>query len=203
MDSLHENEYLTISAPSEGFFKDRGSKFLGFSYPFQDEEELKEIINQLKKEHHSARHFCFAYRVNPTNITERANDDGEPGHSAGTPILGQIQSKQLIDVLVVVVRYFGGQKLGVPGLINAYKLAAADALQNAQINKKELTGSVKIEFEYADLHEVMRVIKKVEPRILKQNMHLRVQMKLSIRLDKIDVLKTQLLLVKSLTFIDL
>ena len=104
MLELHENEILTIEAPSEGFFKDRGSKFLGFAFPFDDENDLKSIIEKLKKEHHNARHFCFAYRLNPEQETERANDDGEPNHSAGTPILGQLHAHLLINVLVVVVR---------------------------------------------------------------------------------------------------
>jgi uncharacterized YigZ family protein len=200
MHELHEKEFLTISQPSQGLFKDRGSKFFGFAFPFEDENRLKEIIENLKREHHNARHFCFAYRVNPRNIAERANDDGEPNHSAGTPILGQIHSAELVNILVVVVRYFGGTKLGVPGLINAYKSAARMAIENGEIVKEDLESSIKFSFDYAEMNEVMRVIKKTDVRIINQKMGLHVEMELRIREDKISDLKSHLELLKSLTF---
>jgi len=201
MPELHENEYLTIEVAAEGLFKDKGSKFLAFAFSFEDDSLLKEMLEPIKKEHYNARHFCFAYRINPENIAERANDDGEPGHTAGTPILGQIQSLNLLNVLVVVVRYFGGTKLGVSGLINAYKTAAKDALENATIIKKEIESDVKIAFDYADMNEVMRVIKKEEPRIINQKMDLRVEMTVRMRKDKVNGFLSQLELLKSLTFI--
>lgn len=201
MADLHENEYLTIKHATESLFKDKGSKFLAYAIPFEDDSLLKETLEPIKKEHYNARHFCFAYRINPENIAERANDDGEPGHTAGTPILGQIHSLNLVNVLVVVVRYFGGTKLGVSGLINAYKTAAKEALENATIVKKEIESDVKIAFDYADMNEVMRVIKKEEPRIINQNMNLCVEMTLRMRKDKIIDFSSQLELLKSITFI--
>ena len=193
-------EFKTIKTPSSGLFKDRGSKFLGFAFPFTSKDQLKTRLEDLKKEYHAARHFCYAYRINPSGIEERANDDGEPGHSAGTPILGQIQSKDLINVLVVVVRYFGGTKLGVPGLILAYKTAAKLALEQAQIQTQEIKERLHISFEYAELNNVMRVIKRMEPTIEHQNMQMNVEMVLSIRKDRVELLKEELILLKSLTF---
>ncbi len=195
--------FKTIKVVSTGLFKDRGSKFFGYAFPFTSKEDLKNIIDDLKKEHRSARHFCYAYRINPKNPEERANDDGEPGHSAGTPILGQIQSTNGFNILVVVVRYFGGTKLGVPGLINAYKSAAKEALQSAHFITQEIEGQLRFTFEYAEMNDVMRVIKQVNPRILEQNMHLRVEMLVSIREDKLVPLRNALSFVKSLTFTEL
>lgn len=200
MHSSKRSQYLSIEAPAEALFKDKGSKFLAFVLPFEDKKELKKILENLRKEHHNARHFCFAYRINPKHIKERANDDGEPAHTAGTPILGQLQSKQLLDVLLVVVRYFGGTKLGVPGLINAYKTAAKLAIENAMIAEMEIEEEVKIAFDYAEMNTVMRILKKEDPRIINQNMLARAEMTLKIREDKLAALKAQLELVKSLIF---
>ncbi len=200
MHSSKLSQYLSIAAPAEALFKDKGSKFFAFVFPFEDEKELKKILENLRKEHHNARHFCFAYRIHPKEIKERANDDGEPAHTAGTPILGQLQSKQLVDVLLVVVRYFGGTKLGVPGLINAYKTASKLALENAVLVEKEIEEEVKIAFDYAEMNSVMRILKKQDPRILSQNMLARAEMTLKIREDKVELLKAQLKLVKSLIF---
>lgn len=127
------DEYLTISKPSEGLFKDRGSKFLAFAYPVSSEDEIKEIQEHLRSEYHDARHHCYAYMLGKDKNVFRANDDGEPSSTAGKPILGQIKSYDLTNILIVVIRYFGGTKLGVSGLINAYKTAAEEALKNAKI----------------------------------------------------------------------
>lgn len=155
-----EDNYQTISQPSEGLFKDRGSKFFGYALPMTDEAELKEFIEKLKKEHHNARHFCYAFRINPEDEYHRANDDGEPSNSAGTPILNQILSSELFNIGIVVVRYFGGTKLGVPGLINAYKMGAQAAIENSKIIEKVISKTLKINCEYQHLNEVMRIIKK-------------------------------------------
>ena len=136
--------YKSISALSTGIFKDNGSKFLAFAYPVSSEEEIKPIIQQLKKEYFDARHHCYAYRIGHTGAIWRMNDDGEPSSTAGRPIYGQILSAQLSDILVVVVRYFGGIKLGVPGLIRAYKTSTADAIANATIIEKIATEPFKI-----------------------------------------------------------
>jgi len=151
--------YNTIEKESEGYFKDKGSKFYAFAYPLKNEEEVKEIINQLKKEHHSERHYCYAWRLGKEEIRFRANDDGEPSSTAGKPILGQLQSNELTNTLIVVVRYFGGTLLGVGGLINAYKNAAIEVINNAEILKKVIEREYKVSFTYNELNEVMHIIK--------------------------------------------
>ena len=153
------DKYKSIAAPSEGLFKDKGSRFLAFAYQVESVEEVKPLVDALKKEYHDARHHCFAYRIGHKGDVFRANDDGEPSGSAGRPILGQIDSAGLSDILVVVVRYFGGIKLGVPGLIRAYKTAAADALQSATIIEKTACKAFKISFDYLAMNAVMKILK--------------------------------------------
>ncbi len=192
--------YKTITFVSEGLYKDKGSKFISYAYPVSSEEEIKTALEDLKKAHHPARHHCYAYRINPRDIYERANDDGEPRHSAGTPILGQLNSFDVVNVLVVVVRYFGGTKLGVSGLIYAYKSAASEALAKASIVEKELKAALEIRFEYPQMNDVMRIIKQFDAGIMKQEMNLDVNIHLEIREDKLLHIEEQLNLVKKLTF---
>lgn len=154
--------YKTIQAPSKGSFKDKGSKFLAFAYPVSSEEEINLAREQLKKSYHDARHHCFAWRLGADMDRFRVNDDGEPSGSAGKPILGQIQSRDLTNVLIVVVRYFGGTLLGVGGLIRAYRSAASDALGNALIIEKKVSEKLKLEFEYEQMNSVMKVLKDME-----------------------------------------
>lgn len=161
--------YRTIEHQSEGLYKDKGSKFIAYAYPVSDEETIKEHILQLKKEHHAARHHCYAYRLGADMKQFRANDDGEPSNSAGKPILGQIQSREITDVLVVVVRYFGGTLLGVGGLINAYREAAADALANATIVERMVEVDIEARFEYPFMDQVMRIAKDLGLRIIEQS----------------------------------
>ena len=151
--------YRSIAASSEGLYKELGSRFTAFAYPVETEEEVKEKVAALKKEFHDARHHCFAYRLGHLGDRFRASDDGEPSGSAGRPILGQIDSAGLSDVLVVVVRYFGGIKLGVPGLIRAYKTATADALSQAQIVEKVASEGYRLRFDYLDMNAVMKLLK--------------------------------------------
>lgn len=151
--------YLTIAKPSEGLFKDKGSKFLAFADPVRDEAAIKERIEQLRKEFHDARHHCFAWRLGADMEHYRVNDDGEPSGTAGKPILGQILSRELTHVLVVVVRYFGGTKLGVSGLIQAYRQAAADALEQAVIVEVKVRRKLRVEFPYSSMNGVMKVTK--------------------------------------------
>lgn len=158
--------FNTIETKSQGYFKDKGSKFLAFLYPVTDEDEIKQILSLLKKEHHSARHHCYAWRLGTESIHYRANDDGEPSSTAGKPILGQLQSFEVTQVLLVVVRYFGGTLLGVNGLINAYRAAAADALKNAQIVKKIIEQQYFLDFTYNELNEVMQIIKQENLKII-------------------------------------
>lgn len=163
-----EDRYFTIASPSEGLFKDRGSKFLAFAYPFTNEAELKPIIEQLKKEHFKAVHLCFAYRLGIDSSQFRVNDDGEPSGSAGKPILNVLLSHQLNNILVVVVRYFGGTLLGVPGLINAYKSATIEAISHAQIIEKTLNDIYEIAFEFILMNDVMKIVKEFNIKINNQ-----------------------------------
>ena len=151
--------FKSIATLSTGLFKDNGSKFLAFAYPVTTEEEIKGIIQGLKKEYYDARHHCYAYRLGHTGAIWRMNDDGEPSSTAGRPIYGQILSAELSDILVVVVRYFGGIKLGVPGLIRAYKSSTADAIANATIIEKIATKPYRIIFDYLQMNSVMKRLK--------------------------------------------
>ena len=155
-----EDIYQTIEQESQGYFKDKGSKFYAFAFPVKSENEVKEILLSLRKEHYSARHHCYAWRLGTEEITFRANDDGEPSSTAGKPILGQLQSFNVTNILIVVVRYFGGTLLGVSGLINAYRNAAADALGNAEIKQKIIEREVVLDFTYNELADVMNIIKQ-------------------------------------------
>ena len=154
------DEYKTIETASTGLFKDKGSKFLSYAFPVKNEEEVKEILQNLKKEHHSARHHCYAWRIGTEEITTRANDDGEPSSTAGKPILGQLQSFDVTNVLLVVVRYFGGTLLGTSGLINAYKNASIDAMNNAKIVSKLIECKFELNFTYPLMNTVMQTIKQ-------------------------------------------
>ncbi|MEZ7925648.1 MAG: YigZ family protein [Flavobacteriales bacterium] len=167
-----KDSYKTIKTPSEGFFKDRGSKFFGYAYPITSEQELKLKIEELKKEHHTARHHCYAYRLKQDYSVYRANDDGEPTNAAGKPILGQIDAKELTNVGVVVVRYFGGTKLGVGGMMNAYKTAALEALNNAEIIECTIDEEFEISFGYPEMNTVMRFIKDLGVEIIRQKMEM-------------------------------
>lgn len=153
--------YKTIQKKSEGIYKEKGSKFIGYAYPITNSNKVKEYIDELKKEHSSARHFCYAYRIGVGNNEEyRFNDDGEPSSSAGKPIYGQILSAEITNVLIVVVRYFGGTKLGVGGLITAYKEGAKEALLENKIVEKEITKELTVKFGYDNMSEVMVVVNR-------------------------------------------
>jgi uncharacterized YigZ family protein len=153
-----EDYFYTLKSTSTGLYKEKGSKFIALAFRVNTEEEAKDIIKEKKKEYHDARHVCFAYRVGTNNPVVRANDAGEPSNSAGKPILNQIQAKKVTNVLVVVARYFGGTLLGISGLINAYKTAASDALQNAELVKKYIQEVFLIMFPYDKINETMKII---------------------------------------------
>lgn len=154
--------YKTISAETQGQFKDRGSRFIALAFPVSSEDEIKEIIAGLRKEYHDARHHCFAWRLGPDMERYRVNDDGEPSGSAGRPIYGQLQKWELTNILVVVVRYFGGTLLGVGGLISAYRNATAEALQNANILEKRVEQQIKVQFPYEQMNGVMKIVKEFD-----------------------------------------
>ena len=160
MDNLQiKDSYKSIASEARGLFKDNGSRFIAHAYPVETEEEVKEIVAALKKEYYDARHHVYAYRLGHLGDKFRANDDGEPSGSSGRPVLGQIDSNELSDILVVVVRYFGGIKLGIPGLIRAYKTSTADALANAEIVEKIASKHYRIHFGYLNMNDVMKVMK--------------------------------------------
>lgn len=176
------DEFKTLEKPSvEVIFKDRGSKFLGYAYPIKSEKEVAPIISKLKESHHKARHWCYAWRLGVEKYRFRANDDGEPNNSAGQPIYGQILSFELTNVLIVVVRYFGGTKLGVGGLINAYKSAAHLALKESDIVNKTIDVQFELQFDYVDMNKVMRLIKEKSIKIIYQKMEMDCVLKITIR----------------------
>lgn len=164
--------YKTIASTTQAEFKDKGSRFVAFAYPIQTLEEVKQYVSILREEHHKARHWCYAYRLGVDGTQFRANDDGEPAGSAGRPILGQIDSAGLTDVLVIVVRYFGGTLLGVPGLIHAYKTAAAEALTVAEVIEKNVEKMVWLRCEYPYLNEAIRITKQNQGNIIEQDLQL-------------------------------
>ena len=181
-----EDTFKTISKPSEGLFKDKGSKFMSFAFPVESEDEIRNIIQVLRKAHHSARHHCYAWRLGYDKSVFRANDDGEPSSTAGKPILGQIQSFDLTNILIVVVRYFGGALLGVSGLINAYRNAASDAILQAEIIEKLVEKQLLIEFDYSVLNEVMKIFKEEKLTQNEPQFDLSCQIKTQIRLNDLD-----------------
>ncbi|MCF8364533.1 MAG: YigZ family protein [Bacteroidales bacterium] len=173
--------YKTLGKRSEGLFKDKGSRFIAHAIPCTSEEQVKEEIEALKKQYYDARHHCYAYILGYDKEDFRANDDGEPSGTAGKPILGQLLSHDLTDCLIVVIRYFGGVKLGVRGLINAYKFAAQDAIQNNQIITKIVKDQFDVTFEYADMNDVMRIIKEEDLEIVSQDFQMTCKLRFSIR----------------------
>jgi uncharacterized YigZ family protein len=157
---LFSDTYKTITSEAHGLFKDRGSRFIALAIPVTSQEEIKQRLDELRKEYHDARHHCYAWVLSPDRQAWRSNDDGEPSGTAGRPILGQINSRELTDILIVVIRYFGGTLLGVSGLINAYRSAAEDALANALIIEKTVMHSYVLKFPYLSMNDVMKVLKE-------------------------------------------
>lgn len=179
-----KDTYRTIAAQSDGLFKDNGSRFIAKAYPVETEAEVKAIVDSLKKEYYDARHHCYAYRLGLDGSKYRANDDGEPSGSAGRPILGQIDSAGLSDILVVVVRYFGGIKLGIPGLIRAYKTSTSDAISSAEIVEKIAGRNWRIDFDYMAMNSVMKTVKDMALPQKNQNFGERCSMEVRVRLSQ-------------------
>jgi len=180
----NDDTYKTIEGSAEGLFKDKGSKFIAYMHPISSEEEVKDILQVIKKEHFSARHHCYAYRLGNFGNVYRANDDGEPSGTAGKPIYGQLLSNDLTNVLIVVVRYFGGTLLGVSGLINAYKNAAADAIQNAVLITRIIEDQFLVTFDYPLQNVVMKIIKDEQLDIVNSEFGLDCRLTLNVRLNK-------------------
>ncbi len=184
--------YRTVAAPAEAACRERSSKFLSWIFPVRSEEEIREHLDALRKRFFDATHHCYAWRLGPRGEAFRANDDGEPSGTAGKPILGQLLSNDLTDCLVVVVRYFGGTKLGVPGLIAAYREATADVIAQAQIVERTVDRQVTVDFPYVAMNDIMRVVKELQPRIEAQEFDNLCTMRLSIRESRADLLEERL-----------
>ena len=186
------DEYKTIDKNGEGIYTEKRSKFLAFSFFVSSHEEVKEIVDEYRKKYYDARHVCWAYVLGYERDDFRANDDGEPSSTAGKPILGQINSNELTNILVIVVRYFGGVKLGTSGLIVAYRTAAAQAIADSHIVTREIEEEMTYKFDYLIMNEVMRVIKEVEPRIVEQKFDNTCEFRLAIRRSRMPELKKRL-----------
>jgi uncharacterized YigZ family protein len=186
------DEYKTIASTSEGYYTEKRSKFLAFAHHVQTVDEVKELLAGYRKKYYDARHICYAYMLGAERTEFRANDDGEPSSTAGKPILGQINSNELTDILIVVVRYYGGVNLGTSGLIVAYREAAADAISHATIETRQVEEIVKYSFAYHQMNDVMRIVKDMNPRIISQTYDNTCEIVLSIRKSEAEQLRNRL-----------
>jgi uncharacterized YigZ family protein len=186
------DEYKTIKETSEGYYTEKRSKFLAFAHPVSAVDEVKDIVAGYRKKYYDARHVCYAYMLGAERTEFRANDDGEPSSTAGKPILGQINSNELTDILIVVVRYYGGVNLGTSGLIVAYREAAADAIAHATIETRQVEEIVKYSFAYPQMNDVMRIVKDMNPRIISQTYDNTCEIVLSIRKSEAEQLRNRL-----------
>jgi uncharacterized YigZ family protein len=199
---MSADTYYTITNASEGLFKNKGSKFLAFAYPADDENVVKEHIQNLKKKYHDARHHCYAYRIGTDEpFRYRMNDDGEPSGTAGKPIYGQILSKEVTNILIAVVRYFGGTLLGTSGLIQAYKAAAEDALDNARIEQKVISEKLRLHFSYDTMNAVMRIIKDESIEVKHQDFQEECRMEVLVRRNMKDIILKRFSLIENLKII--
>ena len=186
------DEYKTIKTEGEGYYTDKRSKFLAFAHHVSSVEEIKDLLAGYRKKYFDARHVCYAYMLGPERLEFRANDDGEPSSTAGKPILGQINSNELTDILIVVVRYYGGVNLGTSGLIVAYREAAADAIAHSEIETRQVEEVITYSFSYPMMNDVMRIVKEMQPRIVSQTYDNTCEIKLSIRKSEAEQLKSRL-----------
>ena len=186
------DEYKTLKTEGEGYYTDKRSKFLAFAHHVSTVEEIKEILARYRKKYFDARHVCYAYMLGPERLEFRANDDGEPSSTAGKPILGQINSNELTDILIVVVRYYGGVNLGTSGLIVAYREAAADAISHSEIETRQVEEIITYNFPYPMMNDVMRIVKDMQPRIVSQTYDNTCEIRLSIRKSEAEQLKNRL-----------
>ena len=186
------DEYRTLKTEGEGYYTDKRSKFLAFAHHVSTVEEIKEILARYRKKYFDARHVCYAYMLGPERLEFRANDDGEPSSTAGKPILGQINSNELTDILIVVVRYYGGVNLGTSGLIVAYREAAADAIAHSEIETRQVEEIITYNFPYPMMNDVMRIVKEMQPRIVSQTYDNTCEIRLSIRKSEAEQLRNRL-----------
>lgn len=193
---MQKDTYLTITNPAEGEYTEKRSKFLSFAFHVETAEEVKVIVDEYKKKFYDARHVCYAYMLGNKRDVFRAVDDGEPSGTAGKPILGQINSHELTDILIIVVRYFGGIKLGTSGLIEAYRTAAAEVISNAVIEERTINTVVRVTYDYALMNQVMRVVKEEEPKIRLQDFQMMCMLELEIRNSKLETVLAKLRLIR-------
>ncbi|MBP3230642.1 MAG: YigZ family protein [Prevotella sp.] len=189
---MNTDEYKTIKTEGEGYYTEKRSKFLAFVHHVTSVEEIKDILAGYRKKYYDARHVCYAYMLGPERTEFRANDDGEPSSTAGKPILGQINSQELTDILIVVVRYYGGVNLGTSGLIVAYREAAADAIAHSEIETRQVEELVTYSFAYPMMNDVMRIVKEMQPRIVSQTYENTCEIQLSIRKSEAEMLRSKL-----------
>jgi uncharacterized YigZ family protein len=194
-----DDQYKTIKGTAEGYYKEKGSKFIAKVFHVESEEEVKSYLLQLRKEYHDARHHCYAFRINPENEYARSNDDGEPSGSAGKPIMNQILSAGLYNVLVVVIRYFGGTKLGIPGLIRAYKTATLDAFAQAEIVTEYITRQITLQFDYPQTSQVMRIVKEINATVKSQHFTAHCELVLTVKRNSEKHVVEKLKRIKGLT----
>lgn len=186
------DEYKTIQATSEGYYTEKRSKFLAFVHHVETVDEIKEILSGYRKKYYDARHVCYAYMLGAARTEFRANDDGEPSSTAGKPILGQINSNELTDILIVVVRYYGGVNLGTSGLIVAYREAASDAIAHAKVVIRQVEEEIVWQFSYPQMNDVMRIVKEMQPRIISQSFDNTCEIRLRIRQSEAEALRSKL-----------
>lgn len=191
------DNYKTIQSVSEGYYSEKRSRFISYAVPVRSTEEVKEWINTYRKKYYDARHICWAYMLGTERKEFRVNDDGEPSSTAGKPILGQINSNELTDILIVVIRYFGGIELGTSGLIVAYRTAAAESIAAATIEERTVDEDITVVFEYPFLNDVMRVVKEMHPQIISQTFEMSCEMTLRIRKGEMELLKNRMLKIES------
>ena len=194
---MNSDEYRTIKTEGEGYYTDKRSKFLAFAHHVTSTDEIKELLTGYRKKYYDARHVCYAYMLGPERLEFRANDDGEPSSTAGKPILGQINSNELTDILIVVVRYYGGVNLGTSGLIVAYREAAADAIAHCEIEMRQVEEIITYTFAYPMMNDVMRIVKEMQPRIISQTYDNTCEIRLGIRKSEAEQLRNRL---QKLTF---
>ena len=186
------DEFKTIKATGEGYYTEKRSKFLAFAHHVETIDEIKDLLVQYRKKYYDARHVCYAYMLGPERLDFRANDDGEPSSTAGKPILGQINSAELTDILIVVVRYYGGVNLGTSGLIVAYREAAADAIAHCEMEMRQVEEQIRYSFSYPQMNDVMRIVKEMNPRIVSQTFDNTCEIVLSIRQSEAEQLRSKL-----------
>ena len=194
---MAEDSYKTIKSLSEGYYTEKRSRFLSFAIPVRTVEEVKEYVQEYRKKYYDSRHVCWAYMLGADRLTFRFNDDGEPSSTAGKPILGQINSNELTDILIIVIRYFGGIELGTSGLIVAYRTAAAEAIAAADIGERTVDEDIMVVFEYPYLNGIMRIVKEEQPEVISQKFEMTCEMTLRIRKNLSEHLKNRILKVET------